>query len=113
MSDRPYPSLTVNEKAERALRAGHPWVYAAECSAPDRPCESGAVIDVLSRKGRWLGAGLYNDRSKILVRLLSRNTNDRFDEGFWRRRVQYAVAYRRTVMGPDFDACPIDLAQKA
>ena len=105
MSDRPYPSLTVNEKAERALRAGHPWVYAAECSAPDRPCENGAVIDVLSRKGRWLGAGLYNDRSKILVRVLSRNTNDRFDEGFWRRRVQYAVDYRRTVMGPDFDAC--------
>ena len=61
-------------------------------------------MDVVSHKGRWLGAGVINDHSKIRVRLLSRNTNDRFDEAFWRRRIQYALDYRKTVMGPDF-AC--------
>lgn len=102
---RPYPAVTVNEKAARALRAGHPWVYGAETSGPEQPYENGALVDVLSRKGRWLGTGLINDHSKIRVRLLSRNANDRFDEAFWQRRVQYALDYRRRVMGEDFTCC--------
>ena len=105
MSTRPYPILTVNEKAARAIRAGHPWVYGAETTGPDRPCENGDIVDVVSHKGRWLGAGVLNDHSKIRVRLLSRNTNDRFDEAFWRRRLRYAIDYRKTVMGPDFGCC--------
>lgn len=104
MAERPYPILTVNEKAARSLRAGHPWVYGEETTGPDRPYENGDIVDVVTQKGRWLGAGVINDHSKIRVRLLSRNTNDRFDEAFWRRRLQYALDYRKTVMGPDF-AC--------
>lgn len=102
MAARPYPVITVNEKAARAIRGGHPWVYGAETTGPDRPCQNGEIVDVVSAKGRWLGAGLLNDHSKIRVRLLSRNTNDKFDEAFWRRRLQYALDYRKTVMGPDF-----------
>ncbi|MGM9618255.1 MAG: class I SAM-dependent rRNA methyltransferase [Oscillospiraceae bacterium] len=102
---RPYPILTVTEKAERALRAGHPWVYGEEVTACSGSYENGEIVDVCSKKGSWLGAGYVNDHSKIRVRLLSRNTNDRFDEAFYRRRVRYALEYRRQVMGPDFDAC--------
>ena len=102
MAQRPYPIITVNEKAERSLRAGHPWVYGEETTGPDVPCQNGDIVDVVSKKGRWLGAGFLNDNSKIRVRLLSRNTNDRFDEAFWRRRLTYALDYRQTVMGPDF-----------
>ena len=105
MANRPYPVITVNEKAARSLRAGHPWVYGAETSGPDRPCQNGDLVDVVSQKGRWLGTGLYNNHSKILVRLLSRNTNDRFDQDFWRRRLRYALDYRKTVMGPDYACC--------
>ena len=103
MAERPYPIITVNEKAARSLRAGHPWVYGAETTGPDRPAQNGDIVDVVTQKGRWLGAGFLNDHSKIRVRLLSRNTNDRFDEAFWQRRLQYALEYRRTVMGPDFN----------
>ncbi len=48
---------------------------------------------------------MINDHSKLRVRLLSRNTNDRFDPAFWRRRLGYALNYRQTVMGADFSAC--------
>ena len=102
---RTYPVITVNEKAARALRAGHPWVYGEETTGPDRPCQNGDLVDVVTQKGRWLGTGFLNDHSKIRVRLISRNTNDRFDEAFWRRRLQYALDYRKTVMGPDRNAC--------
>ena len=103
--ERPFSRLTVTEKAARSLRGGHPWVYAGEVLAQGDPCPDGAVVDVYSPKDRWLGAGFYNSRSKIRVRLLSRNTNDRMDEAFFARRVRYALEYRRQVMGPDFADC--------
>ena len=100
--DRPFARLTVTEKAARSLRAGHPWVYAGEVITTGEPCPDGSVVDVYSPKDRWLGAGFYNSRSLIRVRLLSRNTNDRMDEAFFARRVRYALDYRRQVMGADF-----------
>ncbi|MCD8117538.1 MAG: class I SAM-dependent rRNA methyltransferase [Oscillospiraceae bacterium] len=103
--ERPYPKLTVTPKGERALRGGHPWVYAAEVTEDEGGWQTGDIVDVYSQKGRWLGAGYGSHTSKIKVRLLSRNTNDRFDEGFYRRRIHYAVEYRRAVMGPHFPAC--------
>ena len=99
---RGFPAVTVTEKAERALRGGHPWVFGEEVTALEGAPENGGIVDVRSRKGRWLGAGFYNEVSKIRVRLLSRNPNDRFDENFWARRLRYALEYRRAVMGADF-----------
>ena len=102
--ERTFPRFTVNQKAERSLRAGHPWVYGEEVT--DRaPVENGAIADVFSEKGVYLGSGFVNGNSKILVRVLSKNANDTFDEGFFRRRIRYALDYRRTVMGADFSAC--------
>ena len=57
MANRPYPVITVNEKAARSLRAGHPWVYGAETSGPDRPCQNGDLVDVVSQKGPLAGDG--------------------------------------------------------
>ena len=97
--ERNYAKLKVTPKAERALRQGHPWVYGEEITSSEGSWTNGDIVDVLSPKGRWLGSGFVNDHSKIRVRILSRNTNDRFDEAFLRRRISYALRYRQTVMG--------------
>lgn len=103
--DRPYPSVQVTEKAARALRGGHPWVYGDEVTGLTGTPENGEIADVYSAKGKWLGAGFYNDNSKIRVRVVSTNTNDRMDDAFWRRKLQWALSYRKTVMGENFSAC--------
>ncbi len=103
---RPYAKLYLTRKGERAARSGHPWVYGEEVTHVDGQYKTGDLVDVLSEKGKYLGTGFANDISKIRVRIISRNANDRFDEAFWQRRVQYALAYRRTVMGEkDFSCC--------
>ena len=103
---RNYPKLTVTEKAEKLLRGGHVWVYGDEITAAEGTPENGALADVFSGKGKYLGTGFYNSHSKIRVRIISKNTNDTFDEKFWERRLSYAVAYRKTVMGDtDFRCC--------
>ncbi len=103
--ERPYVKAIITEKAERAARNGHPWVYGEEITSLSSAPENGEIVDVYTKKERWLGAGFYNSNSKIRVRILSRNTNDRFDEAFFERRIRHAVEYRRTVMGGDFSSC--------
>ena len=89
-AERPYPPITITPKGERAILGGHPWVYDAEITAGQEGLEDGAIVDVCSAKGRWLGSAFYNSHSKIRGRLISRNANDVFDDAFWERRVRYA-----------------------
>ena len=104
-TERLFPSVTVTKKGSRSLQAGHPWVYADEVLSPLEQLENGSLVDVLSENGRYLGTGLLSKSSKIRIRVLSRNANDRFDEAFWRRRVEYAWEYRKAVMGEDRSCC--------
>ena len=102
---RPYASVTITAKGEAALVGGHPWVYEGEVTGVGGTIVDGDLVDVVGPKGAYLGTGFYNSHSKIRVRLVSRNANDRFDEPFWRRRIQYAWSYRKTVMGPVDSRC--------
>ena len=102
---RPYPRITITPKGEAALTGGHPWVYEGEVTAADGTPEDGGLVDVVSRRGSWLGCGFYNSHSKIRVRLVSRNANDDFSDAFWERRIRYAWDYRKTVMGETDSRC--------
>ena len=102
---RPYARITITPKGERALTGGHPWVYEGEVVSIEGAAEDGGLVDVVSRRGSWLGCGFYNSRSKIRVRLVSRNANDDFSDEFWTRRLRYAWEYRKTVMGETDSRC--------
>lgn len=105
---RAYPSVTVTHKAEAAILRGHPWVYDAEILSMEGTPENGGLVDVRSRKGAYLGTGFLSEKSKIRVRLISRNANDHFDAAFWERKLRWAWEYRKTVMAPeDLDACRV------
>ena len=102
---REYPFVIITEKAERSAKAGHPWVYADEITASHGEFTDGELVDVYSKKERYIGTGFYNSHSKIRVRIISTNANDRFDRAFYEHRIRYALDYRKTVMGEDFRAC--------
>ena len=102
---RQYTSVKVTPKAEKSLKNGHPWVFSDEITEVNGRYENGDIVDVFSAKDRYLGSGFINDNSKIRVRVISRNANDKFDEAFYKRRLKYAVDYRKTVMGDDFSCC--------
>lgn len=119
--NRPYPRVIVSKKAARSLAAGHPWVFEGEVKAVEpspltgKDAENGDVVDVIEQNGTYHGTGLISFKSKIRVRVVSRNANDRFDENFWRRKIQWAWDYRKTCMGgrsidrthPDTDCCRV------
>ncbi|MBR6205545.1 MAG: class I SAM-dependent rRNA methyltransferase [Oscillospiraceae bacterium] len=102
---RTYPKIIISPKAERSVKNGHPWIYGEEIRHMEGIPADGGLTDVFAGNA-YMGTGFYNSRSRIAVRLISRNANDAFDAAFWRRRIEYAVQYRRTVMpGEDFSCC--------
>ena len=105
--EREYPSFIITKKGCAWVGTGHPWIYAQEIISKSDEPENGALVDALSENGRYLGTGLYSRESKIGLRLISRNANDRFDAEFWKRRIRYAWDYRRTVMGGDMSCCRV------
>ena len=106
-AERNYPRFITTAKGTKWVKQGHPWIYADEVIREEGECENGALVDAVSEKGKYLGTGFVSRQSKIRVRLVSRNANDRFDEAFWRRRIQYAWDYRKTVMGADLSCCRV------
>ena len=105
--EREYPSFIITKKGSAWVGTGHPWIYAQEIISKSAEPENGALVDALSENGRYLGTGLYSRESKIGLRLISRNANDRFDAEFWKRRIRYAWDYRRNVMGGDVSCCRV------
>ena len=80
--ERAFARFTVTPKGERAIVGGHPWVYDGEVVSIEGAYENGGLVDVVSGKGRYLGTGFVSEQSRIRVRLISRNANDKFDEAF-------------------------------
>ena len=80
-------------------------VEPAPDAGEDSP-QDGDLVTVRDAKGRFLGTGFWNSRSRMRVRLVSRNANDTFTDAFWNRRLRYALDYRKSVMGEeDLAAC--------
>lgn len=103
---RNYTKLIITPKGEKHVKSGHPWVFGEEVTGIQGEYQNGDIVDVYTGKDKYLGSGYVNDNSKIRVRIISRNANDRFDEAFYERRVRYALDYRRTVMGDeDYKCC--------
>lgn len=103
--ERIFKPLTISKKAEISVRSGHPWIYDAEIETDLEGIQNGSLVDIFSKKNSYLGTGIVSLNSKIRVRILSDNANETFDENFWRRRIKYAIDYRVTVMGNDFESC--------
>lgn len=100
-TERAYPAVVIDARGTKKAQGGHPWVFDNEITDVKGTPEDGALCDVLSPKGRYLGTGYFNSHSKIRVRMISQNANDTFSESFFQRRVRYAWDYRKTVMGPE------------
>ena len=82
---------------DRELRAGKLWVYDNEIDWEDDFCRDGDVVEVLDSRLSFVALGFFNARSRITVRVLTRDRNETVDAAFFRRRLQAAWDYRRAM----------------
>jgi 23S rRNA (cytosine1962-C5)-methyltransferase len=99
-----YPRIVLKKGRDAALRRGHPWLFSGALAAVDGKPEPGDIVLAEDAGGRPLGLGFFNT-GDIAFRLLTDDPAARIDAGFWRRRIERALAMRRKVIPPETDAC--------
>ena len=98
----------------RTIKAGGAWIYdneidrimgkdSEECREED-PID-GQIVDVQDFDGYPMGKGFLNRKSKITVRMMTRDPGAVIDDDFLYRRVRAAWEYRKAVT--DTSACRI------
>ncbi len=87
--------VTLKEGEGRAFKAGGPWIYDNEIAATQGEPRDGDIVTVRDFKGRFLCQGFINQKSKLTVRVLSREEGAVIDRDFLRMRVQNAWEYRK------------------
>ena len=90
-----YPKVCL--RRGETLAAGCCWIYDNEIDWADDTCEDGGLVEVLDSRMRYQGTGFFNRRSKITVRLVSRERGETIDRAFWERRIRAAWENRQAL----------------
>ncbi len=90
-------SLKLKPNANSRVLGGHPWVFANEFEALLPAEHDREVVECRDRTGRFLGTGIYNSKSQIVWRRLSRE-RVALDTAYLRAALERARA-RRTGLG--------------
>ena len=86
---------TLKKGEGRTLKAGGLWIYDNEVAEVSGAFSDGDMVEVRDYNGYPLGQGFINRKSKILVRMMTRNPKAEIDREFLRMRVQNAWDYRK------------------
>ncbi|WP_462323004.1 class I SAM-dependent rRNA methyltransferase [Halochromatium sp.] len=99
------PKLQLKKDQERRLLAGHDWVYSNEIDTNQTPLkalEPGQPVEVLSKRGRWLGYGYANPHSLIAVRITSRQREHPLTASVFAERIHRALELRERLYPAPF-----------
>ncbi len=84
--------VTIAKNREKPIRNRHPWVFSGAIERI-RGARDGDIVTVVDSDGQFLGAGYFNAKSQIQVRLLTW-VEEPIDEAWWRGRIHRAMALR-------------------
>ena len=87
--------LKKNEEKEKIN--GYPWIFSNEIDKFEGEFESGKVCSVYKSNNDFLCYGFFNANSKIMVRILTFDENEKIDKEFFKRRIAYAIEHRKNL----------------
>ncbi len=79
----------------RLLKSGGLWVFDNEIAEVRGACLNGSLVRISDYDGYGLGLGFINVKSKIRVRVITRNTDAVIDDAFFGRRLRNAWESRK------------------
>ena len=99
MSAAKIPMIRLQNGRDKRARFGHPWVYSNEIDmTPEvKALPAGTVVRLDAPSSEPLGVGLFNPRSLIAIRMLSRDPKAVVDQAFLADRLTKALALRDTL----------------
>lgn len=85
--------LFIDDAGQR-VRSGHPWVYDNQVLRMEGRPLPGAIVQVFDVRKGPIGQGYFNPRSKIRVRMLTKDLDETIGPDFFRRKIQAAWSHR-------------------
>jgi len=85
--------LKLKANARARVLNGHPWVFGNEVESLLGAEHDGEVVECRDRTGRFIGTGIYNSKSQIVWRRLSRDRVT-LDAAYIRAALERAIARR-------------------
>jgi 23S rRNA (cytosine1962-C5)-methyltransferase len=76
----------------------HPWIFSGAIERIEGDPTDGEVVDVWNSHARFIARGVINQRSQIVVRILSWDQDEPVDDEFWRARIERAVTLRQALV---------------
>ena len=92
-----YGKVCLRRGEEKDVRGGSFWIFDNEIDWYDDICPDGGIVDVIDSRMKFVARGYFNSKSKIVVRVLTRNKDEDIDENFFRRKIEAAWAFRRAL----------------
>ncbi len=92
------PRVILKPKRARPFHGRHPWVFAGAIDRVEGDPADGAVVDLVSHVGNFVARGIFNNRSKIRVRLYSWAEDVPLDRAFFHGQLEKAVRLRRDIL---------------
>ena len=92
-----YPNVCLRRGEASDVRAGQTLIYENELDWADDTCTDGCVVDVLDEQLHFAARGFFNSRSKITVRVLTRDQLEPIDREFFRARIEKAWRARQSL----------------
>lgn len=88
---------TLKKGEGRTLKAGGAWIFDNEIASILGSFEDGDIVLVHDFDGYPMGRGFINRKSKIRIRMMTRNIDQEIDDDFLMQRVKDAWEYRKKV----------------
>ena len=97
--DNPMPyKVTLKKGKEKLPMKHHPWIFSGAISSVEPGFAEGDWAEVYASDGRFIAQGWYDEKSHIILHLISWLKDRRMDEGFIRELVMKSVERRNDLM---------------
>lgn len=92
-----YGKVCLRRGEEKDVRGGSYWIFDNEIDWYDDICTDGGLVDVVDSRMKFVARGYFNSHSKIVVRVLTRDQAEEIDADFFRRKIQAAWEFRKSL----------------
>ncbi len=89
--------LVLKAGRDKSLRRRHPWIFSGAVERVEGAPASGDTVAVKSADGKKLALAAWSPQSQIRARVWSFDPDAAIDAGFFRAKIEQAVALRETL----------------
>ena len=103
--------IILNKGKDKAAWQLHPWVFSGAIQRKTGKIDNGDVVAVYNCDDEFIAYGIFNNTSRVAVRLLEWDPKNEISENWWRVRVRKAVQNRKHLLNSSNDTVRLIFAE--